>query len=160
VLEYQKAAEVVIRSALALGNNKMQDPLRGTCTRWAQCFSDDFTKNLSDGIASGLISRMKLKYETDIHFVNSISTLLIGEGLNDWDDGTKLVFDRELRSVVKRVEDYALTTKNEAGLEGSAVIGVSQLAEGRLIELTERLLELTGKKRTKEILQSILGKIS
>lgn len=149
-----------MRSAFALGDEGELGSLRGTCARWAQCFSDDFTKSLSDGIASGLISRMKLRYETDAAFVDSISTLLIGEGLSDWDDGTEFVFDREIRSVVKRVEDYALTTNHEAGAEGTATAGVTLLAEGRLIELAERLLGLAGREKTKEILHSILGRIN
>jgi hypothetical protein len=157
--DYRMLASASIKSVLSLENVKSQISVVQICSNWAKCFPDDFINYLPDGKASGFIKRMKNEYESDDGLLNSIASHLIGKDLNEWDDSTEFEFAREFKNIVKRVEDFALTSSHEIRSKGSASEGIIKLAEGRVNELIKKLLGIAGEDKTKEILQSALNKL-
>ena len=120
---YREHAAAVIRRILAFGHNDTDQAIRDIARQWANCFSESFIENLTDGIAKGLLSRMRTPYDSDEALIESLSSLLVGKSPGRWDDSTIAVFDRELHNVVRRIEDAALSREQDFPNYGVAARG-------------------------------------
>jgi hypothetical protein len=152
---YRNHAAASIRRTLAFGREDSDYDLRHIARQWANCFAEEFVTRLNDGIAKGLMSRMQTPYETDEMLLNSLASLLVGKLFHRWDDSTLATFDRELQSVVRRVEEAALNSKAQIMNQGAALQGLTALIHGRMAELFERLVHLIGIKDAQEMLATI-----
>jgi len=148
----EHAASTVLHS-VALGGGAGSDSVRAAAARWAGCFSGKFVESLTDGITKGLLARMQMPYDSDELLLDSLSSLLVGKSLSRWDDSTVAVFDREFQNIVRRVEDIALSSD---GIHGeTASEGISQLVQGRMAELFERLARLVGVEQARVVIESV-----
>lgn len=147
---YTLQATASLRHAIQLGKTDDDEPAIGIARRWADCFSDTFIEQLSDGVAKALLSRMRMPYESDARLIDSLGSLLLGKTVARWDDSSLAAFDRELQNVVRRVEDATLVSANPAD-----VGGISQLIEGRMAELYRKLVEMIGTEEAQAVLDSI-----
>ena len=153
---YRDHVAVSVRRALGLGHQDAYQDVRETASRWANCFSDDFIGNLTDGIAKGLLSRMQMPYDSDEKLLESLSSLLVGRPLSRWDDSTVAVFDREIQDVVHRIEEAALSAEMSLMKQGVATQGLAKLIHGRMTELFNRLVNLVGPEEAETLLSSVL----
>jgi|LSQX01.2.fsa_nt_gb hypothetical protein len=152
---YAGHAATSLRHNVALGGDSHNDNVRSAAKRWAGCFCDGFVESLSDGVAKGLLARMQMAYDSDELLLNSLSSLLVGKPLSRWDDSTVAVFDREFQSIVRRIEDIALSSDGILSSENGDKSGIRELVRGRMSELFERLAKLIGVDEATSVLQSI-----
>ena len=152
---YVEHAGATVRHNVALGGDLESDGVRSAAQRWASCFSGGFIESLTDGIAKGLLARMQMPYDSDELLLESLSSLLIGKSLSRWDDSTVAVFDREFQNIVRRVEDFALSSDGILATREGDDTGISQLVRGRMTELFERLARLIGVDEATEVLESV-----
>jgi hypothetical protein len=155
VATYREHAAAVIHRTLAFGHEDTERNVREIAQQWANCFSESFIEGLTDGIAKGLLSRMRTVYDSDESLIESLSSLLVGKSLGRWDDSTVAVFDREIQNVVRRIEEAALSEETNLPGHGTAAQGLATLVRGRMTELFERLVTLVGIKEAEEILVTI-----
>lgn len=152
---YAEHAGATVRQNIALGGDTDDDSVRLATQRWASCFSGRFVESLTDGIAKGLLARMQMPYESDELLLESLSSLLVGKSLTRWDDSTVAVFDREFQNIVRRIEDFALSSDGIITGEEGDDSGISQLVRGRMTELFERLATLIGVEEATAVLDSV-----
>jgi hypothetical protein len=153
-IHVEQAAQCV-RRAVALGQLSGRENIREVAHRWAACFSDSFVESLTDGISKGLLSRMRMPYESDELLLDSLASLLVGKSLTRWEDVTVAVFDREIQNVIHRIEDAGLSSDAAAVQGHAAVHGLTQLVRGRIVELVDRLANLVGMDHAQEVLESV-----
>ena len=111
---------------------------------------------LTDGVAKGLLSRMRMPYETDALFLDSLASLLSGKTTSRWDDSTIANFDREVQNVVRRIEEAALSADANMKDNGEAVQGLANLVSGRIGELIGRLKDLVGEEQAHALISEQL----
>jgi hypothetical protein len=154
---YYERAAASVRRALAFGHEDMVNSVRETASKWAYCFTQEFVDHLNDGMARGLLSRMRTNYKTNELLLDSLSSLLVGKSVSRWDDSTIAPFDREIHDVVHRVEEAALSGDPSLTKGGAGAHGLAALVSGRMTELFERLVRLVGAEEAKAIVSSVLA---
>lgn len=152
---YRSDAERGVREALRLGGGDEQT-LRDAAGRWARCFPEVFVQGVSSGIAKGLIKRCGMPYPDDAKLLESLASLLVGKGFDDWDDVTATEFDRALRARVHEIEDAAISVDATFLGGGEAVEGVAELVQGRIERLMGQLDELVGEERAENMIASLI----
>lgn len=153
---YYERAAASVRRALAFGHEDTVDNVRETANRWAFCFAQEFIDHMKDGIAKGLLSRMRTKYKTNELLLDSLSSLLLGKSISRWDDSTIAIFDREVHDVVHRIEAVALSVDLSLTKLDTGAHGLAALVGGRMAELFERLVRLVGADEARAIASSVL----
>lgn len=156
---YAEHANTTVRHNIALGGKAEGSTVRSATQQWANCFSDNFVGSLTDGIAKGLLARMQMPYDSDELLLDSLSSLLVGKSLSRWDDSTVTVFDREFQSIVRRIEDIALSSNGILSGDNGSDNGISQLVRGRMTELFGRLAKLVGVEEATAVLESVPGQL-
>ena len=152
---YHEHAAAAVRRALAFGREETERGVREAARQWADCFSEGFIEQVTDGIAKGLLSRMRMPYGSDDMLIESLSSLLVGRSLGRWDDRTISVFDRELQHVVHRIEEMALASDATLLDQGKAALGLAELVQGRMTALFDRLVTLVGIEAAQRTLSAV-----
>jgi hypothetical protein len=153
--KYRKQAATSVRRLLASGRDGTDCGVRDIAHQWASCFPEPFMASLTDGIAKGLLARMRTPYDTDATLIESLSSLLVGKSLGRWDDSTITLFDRELYTVVRRIEEAALASATSLQGQGPAIHGLAELIQRRIGELFEYLVHLVGATEAQETLSTV-----
>jgi len=153
VFGLSRQAEQSVRKALGNGNATEDFGLRELAQSWAACFSDEMTASMGQGLARGLLTRMKTDYETDPQLLDSLSSLLTGRVLTRWDDRATTDFERKLGETVRFVEESALEMQDLVVGERAAQ-GLAKIAQERILRLSGRLAELVGKDKAVSLLSS------
>lgn len=155
---YAEQAKASLERSIGTRFSDNRESVRDIARRWSECFSDQFIEQLTDGIAKGLLSRLRMPYDTDELLINSLGSLIVGKPLGRWDDSTIAVFDREMHTIVRRIEDRALSSEGNVERDSAATDGVKELVRSRIDELYERLKLLVGIDEAREVLESIEGR--
>ena len=142
-----------LRRAVGMRSPNDETTARDVGRQWSECFSDEVTSQLSDGVAKGFLSRLKMPYDSDEQLLNSLAALLIGKQLSRWDDSTTAIFDRELHSLVHRLESAAIGSLSTDA--ASAAPAMSQLITARLDELYAQLEQLVGPNAARDHLATL-----
>lgn len=150
---YRASAEHALRRLMGLGGTSAGVPLSEVAAAWSECFREAFVSKLADGIGKGLISRAATQYDTPVMLLDSVSSLLVGKTIDRWDDGTIPAFERELQSVVRRVEEAAIADATVAVGDGGGADALARLVAARIQELRTRLDRLVGAERARGLLQ-------
>jgi hypothetical protein len=152
---YAEQAKVSLESSIGTRFSQNHESARDIARQWSECFSDQFIEQLSDGIAKGLLSRLRMPYDTDELLIASLGSLIVGKPHGRWDDSTVAVFDREVHTIVHRIEDRALSSEGIVDSDLAATEGVKELVRSRIDELFGRLIELVGEDEAHQVLDSI-----
>ena len=152
-LYYERAGSAV-RRALAVGHMTSEQGLRAVASNWSYCFTDVFVESLADGVAKGLLSRMRMPYDSDELLLDSLASLLVGDPLSRWDDSTVTAFGREIQDVVRRIEEVALRTETGLSEHNVAAEGLAELVRVRIGELYGRLVDLVGPEQARVVMES------
>jgi hypothetical protein len=152
---YHEHAAASVRRTLSFGHDETDRDVREVARQWADCFAESFIEQVTDGVTKGLLSRMRTPYDSDAMLIESLSSLLVGKPLSRWDDSTIAVFDRELQSVVRRVEETVLAGDATLLDQGTAAHGLAELVRGRMTTLFERLITLVGSEAAQETLLAV-----
>ena len=155
---YKSQAIWLLRKALDFSESNGSKSAREVVKHWADCFSDDLVQHLGDGIAKSLISRMRMPYNSDNELLESLSSLLVGKAMRKWDDSTATSFEKEVKLMVRQIEDRALLLEQEFSEHDSARDGIAAVIEGRISQLYSRLAHILGPKQAKKEVQSIVRK--
>jgi hypothetical protein len=142
-----------LRRAVGMGPPSDETTARDVGRQWSECFSEGITSQLSDGVAKGFLSRLKMSYDSDEQLLNSLAALLIGKPLSRWDDSTTAIFDRELHSLVHRLESAAIGSLSTDG--GTAAPAMSQLITARLDDMYAQLEQLVGPNAARDHLTTL-----
>jgi hypothetical protein len=142
----------VIRRTLDVGLDRRDSTLAEVCQKWAKCFSTTDLQKAGGLQAAGFINRVEQHYDSDELLLDSLTSLLIGQPTNRWDDGSLLRFDRALADTVRAVEDEAVRLAVNQPNQPMIVNNLARLIEARLRDLAENLIALTGEKRAREAL--------
>ena len=123
------AAERAIRSAFPASDDD-DATLREVVRAWAAFFPASVVREVKDGIAQALISRARMRYDTDQALADALAVLLVGKRISRWEDSSIVVFERELGAVIRRVEDAVLglsTAEDEIRSQSIVDIATSRL---------------------------------
>jgi len=153
---YRDSAEAVLKQALGLGHEDSSGSPREIAGRWARCFPSAFVSSLTDGIAKGLLSRMRMVYKSEYMLLESLSSLLVGKSMSRWNDVTIHEFDQKVQDVVRRIEEAALTADVDLADDGTAAHGLAQLVSGRTSELFDHMVKLVGEEEAEHLFLSII----
>jgi hypothetical protein len=140
---YRNQAAAAIETAIGLQVNTHRS-VGEMAKHWASCFSGDLVSKLPDPMAKGLLFRIKTPYESDDQLIDSLSSLIIVSSVSEWDDRTHLKFARDMDSIVRKVEEFALEHGAEVSKNSSVIAGVTTLAEGRIADYALRLAKAAG----------------
>ena len=151
---YQKKAISSLRRALSLKWKSENGQMKEIARRWALCFPDEISNMLNDNESKGLLSRMRMPYPSDAKLVDSLSGLLLKKTINRWDDSCIANFDREIHSVVRRIEESALSFEFKAS--GAVKNGLAHLVQERMNVLYERLTDIVGPEEARELFADVL----
>ena len=120
-----EAASRAIRSAFPAVNGS-DASLRETVAAWAEFFPRTVVQEVKDGISQALISRARMRYDTDQALADALAALLVGKRISRWEDSSIVVFERELGAVIRRVEDTVLNLPTVAsGLRSQSVVDIA-----------------------------------
>ena len=151
---YREKAISSLRRALSLNWKSENGEVKGIARRWALCFPDEISDALNDSVSKGLLSRMCMIYPSDAKLVDSLSGLLLKKTINRWDDSYIANFDQEIHSVVRRIEESALSFEFKAS--GAVKNGLSNLVQERMNVLYERLTDIVGQDEARKLFAQIM----
>lgn len=151
---YQKKAISSLRRALSLNWKSENGQVKEIARRWALCFPDEISNMLNDNESKGLLSRMRMTYPSDAKLVDSLSGLFLRKTINRWDDSCIANFDREIHSVVRRIEESALSF--EFKTSGAVKNGLSNLVQERMNVLYRRLTDIVGQDEARAMFAQIM----
>ncbi len=151
---YQKKAISSLRRALSLNWKSENGQVKEIANRWALCFPDELSNALNDNESKGLLSRMRMTYPSDAKLVDSLSGLFFQKTIRRWDDSYIANFDREIHSVVRRIEESALSFEFTAS--GAVKNGLANLVQERMNVLYERLTDIVGQEEARALFADIL----
>ena len=150
---YTEQASQIVRTTLTVGGDFSYDAsVRSITKQWAGYFPGQFTENLSDGVAKGLLSRMSLDYESDALLIDSLASLLVKKSVRRWDDSMAAAFDREFTAYISKIENAARTFTSPTN---ELQEGLAQLVFGRMQELYNQLSELVGDEDALKMLENL-----
>lgn len=155
---YKIQAISLLRKALDFYDSNGSKSAREIVKQWAECFSEEFMLHLGNGIAKSLLSRMRMPYNSDDELLESLSSLLVGKAMRKWDDSTPTSFEREMKLMVRQIEDRASLLEQELSDNDSARAGIASVIEGRISQLYSRLAHILGPKQAKKEVNSIVRK--
>ena len=84
--DYQQKAISSLRRALSLNWKSENGEVKEIARQWALCFPDELSNALSDNESKGLLSRMRMTYQSDAKLVDSLSGLFFQKTISRWDD--------------------------------------------------------------------------
>ena len=120
-----EAASRAIRSAFPTLNGS-DATLREIVGAWVEFFPASVAQQLKDGIAQALISRTRMRYDTDQALADALAALLVGKRISRWEDSSIVVFERELSAVIRRVEDTVLSLSTVAdGIRRQSIVDIA-----------------------------------
>ena len=151
---YRKGAIASFRRALPANRETENGCVHEVAHQWALCFPDELSNALNDSVSKGLLNRLRTKYESDAKLIDSLSGLLFRKTLNRWDDSNIAIFDSEIHSAVRRIEEKALSFEFEAS--GAVKYGLANLVQERMRALYRRLTHIVGKKKARAVMAHIL----
>ena len=151
---YQQKAISSLRRALSLNWKSGNGQVKEIAHRWALCFPDELSNALNDNESKGLLSRMRMTYPSDAKLVDSLSGLFFQKTIRRWDDSYIANFDREIHSVVRRIEESALSFEFTAS--GAVKNGLANLVQERMNVLYERLTDIVGQEEARALFADIL----
>lgn len=156
VSRYREEASRAIRRATQLTDAPGID-LRTVTSTWANCFDERLLAHSLDGVARGLVQRAKERYGTDEVLIDSLGSLLVGRTTARWDDASLLAFQRELTSVVRRVEEVAASALDASSLDPAAAARLALLVAGRLRGYFASYLRLAGPDAAEQLMAELAG---
>ncbi len=152
---YARKAVASVQQALSRVHSSYSPGVQKLAQQWASYFPDAMAPTGLPGIAKGLLSRMRMSYDNDELFVNSLALLLVGRPINDWDASTAIEFDTKIQELVHRIETTVLR-EGTADLEDAKEIreGLARLVAERIVDLSNQLERLVGPERSCEVLNA------
>ncbi len=128
--------------------------LRDNAREWASYFPQLIRKEIKDQVARVLLIRIEMNYDTDEKLFNSISNLLIGKNIDQWDDSTIPEFYRKIHTVVNMVEETALNCAENID-DDEIKTTISKLAKNRISVLYSKLVNIVGTDLAIDIIDDI-----
>jgi len=139
--------------------NDFEDNMLYAAKKWASFFPDTTVDAISDDTARAFLQRVKMEYDDWKKLIDSIAALLLGRSLNKWDDSYIMQFDRSVKDVVKRIEEFVLhnvTDKQDTDMRE----GLANLAQERIKFLYRRLIDITSEDEAHMILDRVKKEVS
>ena len=149
---YFETARKAVLSAIQLSNPGRNPVIRNT-KKWLSYFDFDETMKIKDGTSRAFINRVMNPYKEDNQLLNSVSSLLRGKDITDWEDSDAFAFEKEILEVVHRIEDFVMSTDDNAALGESAKVNLAHLALNRMATLRDKMIHLVGESTVKEMMR-------
>ena len=155
---YLRKAAIAIHQALARTQSDWTSGVQRTAQQWASYFPEAITATGLPGIARSLLSRMRMGYDNEALFINSLALLVVGRSTEDWDDSTAIEFESKIQELTHRIEITALRATSIEALTDVQEIreGLSHLIAERIKELYDQLVQLRGGDDSAKIMSGIL----
>jgi len=155
---YVRKAAIAIHQALARTQSDWASGVQRTAQQWASYFPEAVTATGLPGIARSLLSRMRMNYDNEALFVNSLALLVVGRSTEDWDDSTAIEFEGKIQELTHRIETTALRATSFGAFADAQEIreGLSHLIAERIRELYDQLVQLRGDDDSGQMLSAIL----
>ena len=131
--------------------------LRDSAKVWASHFPQLIRSELKEQTAKALLVRIDMGYDSDEKLFNSISNLLLGKNIDQWDDSTVPEFYRKIHTTVDLIEETALNYAESVD-DNEIAQKISKLAENRITMLYDKLINIVGKEQTVKIINDIINK--
>lgn len=155
---YVRKAAIAIHQSLARTQSDWASGVQRTAQQWASFFPDAVTATGLPGIARSLLSRMRMSYDNESLFVNSLALLVVGRSTEDWDDSTAIEFEGKIQELTHKIETTALRATSFVDLANAQDIrdGLSHLIAERINQLYDQLVELRGPIDSAKIVAEIM----
>ncbi len=131
--------------------------LRENAKEWASHFPQLIRSELKEQTAKALLVRVDMNYDSDETFFNSISNLLLGKNIDQWDDSTIPEFYRKIHTIVDLIEETALSYAESVD-DKEIANKISKLARKRITMLYDKLINIVGEEQAVEIITDIINK--
>jgi hypothetical protein len=155
---YRSNAALHVRRTMHLNDNAEDGgDLRVIARAWAACFDDRSLASGVDAVARGLVQRCSAPYSSDDALLDSLSSLLVGKILARWDDASAIAFDRELTSVVRRIEEFVASDPDRVVADPTAAARLATLVGGRLRSYYSTYAQLAGRPAAEELIAELLS---
>jgi len=155
---YVRKAASAIHQALARTQIDRTRGVQRVAHQWASYFPDAVTATGLPGIARSLLSRMRMSYDDEELFVNSLALLIVGRSTDKWDDSTAIEFESKIQELIHRIETTALRASNLVDVADAQEMreGLSHLVAERIEDLYAQLVLLLDEDKSAEILSKII----
>ena len=131
---YMQKAAIAVQLALARNQAYRTKNTEMVAKQWANYFPEAITATGLPSIAKSLLSRMRMNYDTEELFLNSLALLVIGRPIKDWDDSTSIEFEGKIQELTHKIETSALRVASVGGVDDAQEIceGLSHLIGERI----------------------------
>ena len=155
---YVRKAASAIHQALARTQSDHTRGVQRVAQQWASYFPDAVTATGLPGIARSLLSRMRMNYDDEGLFINSLALLIVGRSTEDWDDSTAIEFEGKIQELTHKIETTALRASNLVDIADAQEMreGLSHLVAERIEDLYAQLVLLLDKDKSADILSRIM----
>lgn len=152
VAKYYDAARRSLHSAFSL-DTRPDCSIHDIARTWASFLPADSDHLIAEALSGAFVTRVRLNYDSDLQFIDSVCSLVVGKPVGKWDDSTIAAFDREVHSIVARIEDAAWSHNSDSLSES----GLVTLASARLRNLYGRLTALVGSSEAQRIAKQVIA---
>ena len=129
--------------------------VRDQSTEWANHFPRSFDEHLPLGISKSVLKGLRKGSRDDGRLVNTLSVILIGLQIHEWDDSKVPVFRRELRNAFEGIERTALDMSSKEDLDPKLKHGLKQLAKAKTKTVADDLAKIVGTETAADHLEQI-----
>ena len=124
-------------------------------TEWASHFPRSFDEHLPIGVSKSVLKGLRTGSRDDGRLVNTLSVILIGLQIHEWDDSKVPVFRRELRNAFEGIERAALDMHSREDLDPKLKHGLKELAKAKAKTAADDLAKIAGTETAADHLEQI-----
>lgn len=155
---YAKKACESLFQALSPPLNGNELHIQRLAQDWAEHFPESVINAGMPSIARSFLTRIRMEYKDTASFLNSIALLMVGKGVEDWDDTTSINFESRVQELAHRIEEIAIkyVTSDRIHNIDAAFDGMSSFLISRIENQISQLYQLIGEERAKRMISSML----
>ena len=153
-LQYLSYAGAQVRQALSLDPGTGDAHLQAQCLGWLGWLPPDISEHLKGPAERGLLTRMRIPYDTEDLLIESLADHVTGQPIRRWDDATAGDFAREFRALVNQVEEQSIAIV-EKDPDNSSRESIRHLYRRRIESVLENLRRAGGDEIADDILRDL-----
>jgi hypothetical protein len=152
---YYITASQSVLNAIQLSSEE-ENPVIVATRLWLGYFDLEVIEKIKDGTSRAFLSRIQNPYQSDQALINSLSSLLRGKDIEDWDDSDVIGFDKEVQDVVHRIEEFMMNKTDSHDLGSDIKHNLARLAVNRMSNLKQKIESLVGKEQAENLIKSLM----
>ncbi len=128
--------------------------LQKECQDWVDRLPPDITDHLKSPAERGLLTRIRIPYDTEVLLLESLGDHVTGQPIRRWNDATAGDFAREFRALVNQIEEQSIAIiEKDPG--NSSLENIKHLYRRRIESVLGSLRQAGGEDIADEILRGL-----